>query len=86
MFYFIRSGVSAYMHPHLVVISELFVLLQSYDIQNNHKQTRDKKQLSLKFRFQFIIGGTCRQRTFKENSSFCFKYSFLPTLVVYSIN
>ena len=73
-------------HPHLVVMKELLQLLQSYDIEKNQKQTRDKSQKTLKLRFQFIIGLTYHQRTFGVNSSFRFKHDFIPNLGVYSTN
>ena len=84
--WYIRSTVVTPIHPRLGVMSELLILLQEYDTEKNHHQSRDKKLKTLNFRYQFTIGRTCRQRTFKEKTSFRFKHNFNHNLGVYSVS
>ena len=67
-------------------MNQLLLLMKAYDVETNQKQSRDKKKTTLKFRYQFTIGRTCRQRTFKTNSSFRFKHNYLPNMGVYSVS
>ena len=65
---------------------DLLALLERYDATERHQQSRDKKQQTLRFRWQFMIGRTVRARTRAEGSVWRFPHNFRQGKGVYSVD